>query len=141
MGLDVNILRQVLAEDADALIEAEKHYGESWCRRGGVDSFMMLARKWDRIEHQVNSQYGFNILQACVEDQRPEGIMDDIRDLRRYLTLVEEKVRREYNVHNYQLKKNIDDVGTNFSVTAHPPAVDNTTDEEGEANAGYTGQD
>jgi hypothetical protein len=56
---------------------------------GGIGAFMMLARKWDRIENQAQV-YGWDIFDAMTSDKRPEGIIDDIRDLRRYLLLVEE---------------------------------------------------
>ena len=49
---------------------------------------MMLARKWDRIENQVNDS-NYDIFLALEEDGRQEGLIDDIRDLRRYLLLVE----------------------------------------------------
>ena len=49
---------------------------------------MMLARKWDRLEKQVN-ECNFDVFKAINEDGRDEGIIDDIRDLRRYLFLVE----------------------------------------------------
>ena len=81
----VNILA---TEDVTALHEAEKSYGDSWKKRGGVGAFMMLARKWDRIENQVNDS-NYDIFLALEEDGRQEGLIDDIRDLRRYLLLVE----------------------------------------------------
>ena len=49
---------------------------------------MMLARKWDRIEKQVEG-YRYDIFDAMANDKRPEGLLDDIRDLRRYLFLVD----------------------------------------------------
>ena len=55
---------------------------------------MMLARKWDRLEKQVTEQ-GYDIFQAIAYDGREEGILDDIRDLRRYLFLVEAEVRMQ----------------------------------------------
>ena len=70
------------------LEEAERSYGDSWKQRGGVGAFMMLARKWDRLEKQVN-ECNFDVFKAINEDGRDEGIIDDIRDLRRYLFLVE----------------------------------------------------
>tara|TARA_E500000318_G_C3489141_1_gene183615 strand:- start:134 stop:520 length:387 start_codon:yes stop_codon:yes gene_type:complete len=73
------------------LEEAEQSYGDSWKQRGGVGAFMMLARKWDRLEKQVTEQ-GYDIFQAIAYDGREEGILDDIRDLRRYLFLVEAEV-------------------------------------------------
>ena len=46
-------MRQIAQGDLEALKVAEESYGDSWKRRGGVGAFMMLARKWDRIEKQV----------------------------------------------------------------------------------------
>lgn len=89
--LDSEFAHEIVSADVEELLKAEESYGDSWKRRGGVDSFMMLARKWDRIEYQVRAE-GFNILETCKKDTRPDGIMDDIRDLRRYLILVEHEV-------------------------------------------------
>ena len=75
-------------EDVDALHEAEQSYGDSWRQRGGIGAFMMLARKWDRLEKQTND-FGYDLFAAINDDTRDEGILDDIRDLRRYLLLVE----------------------------------------------------
>tara|TARA_Y100000361_G_C11010182_1_gene263930 strand:+ start:303 stop:599 length:297 start_codon:yes stop_codon:yes gene_type:complete len=85
-------VEKVAGEDVVNLDMAEQSYGDSWKQRGGVGAFMMLARKWDRLEKQVN-EHGYDVFKAANEDQRPEGIMDDIRDLRRYLFLVEAELR------------------------------------------------
>ena len=82
------LLPSILEEDQKALTKAEEYYGNSWKKRGGVGAFMMLARKWDRIEKQVKDT-GYDIFQAIDIDQSDSGILDDIRDLRRYLLLVE----------------------------------------------------
>ncbi len=89
----VNVLAN---DDVSALHEAEKSYGDSWKKRGGIGAFMMLARKWDRIENQSND-YTYDIFLALEEDQRPEGLIDDIRDLRRYLLLVEAQIALQKN--------------------------------------------
>lgn len=89
----VNVLAN---DDVSALHEAEKSYGDSWKKRGGIGAFMMLARKWDRIENQAND-YTYDIFLALEEDQRPEGLIDDIRDLRRYLLLVEAQIALQKN--------------------------------------------
>ena len=89
------IIRQteiISAEDWTSLDRAEEDYGDSWRKRGGIGAFMMLARKWDRIENQV-FDYTYDIFLAREEDKRPEGLMDDIKDLRRYLLLVEAHMR------------------------------------------------
>jgi hypothetical protein len=88
------ILREVeklAQEDVDKLEKAEKSYGDSWKKRGGVGAFMMLARKWDRIAQQNSMKNtGYDIFKAIKEDNYSEtGVLDDIRDLRRYLLLVE----------------------------------------------------
>lgn len=133
-------LEEVAARDVDGLKIAERSYGDSWKKRGGVGAFMMLARKWDRIQEALeprdldSARQNTEDLSACLEhnsipdesgcpivrglpgtakghakelrkileapvpydifdaierDERSEGIIDDIRDLRRYLLLVE----------------------------------------------------
>ena len=81
-------VNQIAHEDVQQLHEAEKSYGNSWKQRGGVGAFMMLARKWDRIESQPQREK-YDIFQTIRIDSREEGVIDDIRDLRRYLLLVE----------------------------------------------------
>lgn len=83
----VECVEQILEEDFIGLDKAQESYGDSWKKRGGVGAFMMLARKWDRIELQT-SRYKGDLLLAIEKDFRVEGIIDDVRDLRRYLILV-----------------------------------------------------
>jgi hypothetical protein len=133
----LNYLQRVAESDISGLWRAERSYGNSWKRRGGVGAFMMLARKWDRIEQRVAGPAGAagvgaaaspaqgdlfahiaaevlehidadrqiaadvlkhvdadrrvvsDVLKHIAVDRRAEGIIDDIRDLRRYLLLVE----------------------------------------------------
>lgn len=85
-------LADVAADDVLGLKKAEQSYGDSWKKRGGVGAYMMLVRKIDRMELQV-SKHHYDIFQAILSDQRPEGVIDDIRDLRRYLMLVEAEIR------------------------------------------------
>ena len=82
----------ISAEDWTSLDRAEEDYGDSWRKRGGIGAFMMLARKWERIENQVVEK-GWDIFKSIEQDIRPEGILDDIKDLRRYLLLVEAHMR------------------------------------------------
>jgi hypothetical protein len=93
--LSQQMLRVCIAmqSDIETLIEKEKDYGDSWKKRGGVGAYMMLARKWDRIENTVKSQeHSYDVFRAMMEDRRDDGLLDDIRDLRRYLLLVESEV-------------------------------------------------
>lgn len=80
-------LEPIALEDARILLCKDAEYGSSWKKRGGVGAFMMLARKWDRIEKQVDG-WGHDLVKALERDTRDEGLGDDIGDLRRYLLLV-----------------------------------------------------
>lgn len=86
-------MRGIAQTDVDELEIAGKSYGDSWKKRGGVGAFMMLARKWDRLENQV-VEFNYDIFDAYFNDDRDEGILDDIQDLRRYLLLIEEHVTK-----------------------------------------------
>ena len=83
-----------MESDIETLVEKEEDYGDSWKKRGGVGAFMMLARKWDRIENSLSDRVDerYDIFHAMMQDMRDDGILDDIRDLRRYLLLVESEV-------------------------------------------------
>ena len=92
----VNNILGLANQDVEGLHSSEQSYGDSWKQRGGVGAFMMLARKWDRLEKQVK-EYNYDVFLAAKDDMREEGILDDIRDLRRYLFLVEAEVRMRGN--------------------------------------------
>jgi hypothetical protein len=85
-------VKDLLTADHLELVKKEKEYGSSWKKRGGVGAFMMAARKWDRIETQVERR-GYDIFTTVYENPSETGILDDIADLRRYLALIEDHVR------------------------------------------------
>jgi hypothetical protein len=91
-NLFLDFLQDTAMEDAVGLERAFQAYGPSWKSRGGIGAFMMLARKWDRLENRLK-KCGWDIFRAIVEDTRGEGVIDDVRDLRRYLLLVESEMR------------------------------------------------
>jgi len=98
----MDYLQQVADNDVAELKKKDKEYGGSWLKRGGVGAFMMLARKWDRIEEQVSKDIPSGILGLddwgkydIIGHGRQggkDGILDDIGDLRRYLLLVESEI-------------------------------------------------
>jgi len=88
MPSDFLHIQSLADKDVDALKKAQESYGDSWRDRGGIGAFMMLARKWDRIENQVTKS-GYDIFRTISNDPSDTGILDDIRDLRAYLLLVE----------------------------------------------------
>ena len=89
-------MKDIAQRDLEALKKGETSYGDSWKRRGGVGAFMMLARKFDRIEHQ-SEKHGWDIFEAGEAFKGEAGLLDDIRDLRRYLLLCEEHILEQSN--------------------------------------------
>lgn len=98
-------LEQVAERDVEVVRQKDAEYGGSWLRRGGVGVFMMLARKWDRIEQQVQQPMlrvnegptvsAYDIIARAQHDPRAEGLRDDVADLRRYLLLLEAHLEAE----------------------------------------------
>lgn len=88
----------IAVRDVLILQVKDRQYGSSWKKRGGVGAYMMLARKWDRIETALKvpgtDDYR-SIFSVGTEDKRKENILEDIADLRRYLLLVEDEIRRQ----------------------------------------------
>lgn len=85
-------IEPIAQEDAAGLLTAHKSYGNSWKKRGGVGMYMIMIRKFDRMELAVE-KYGWDVIEAVKADPRAEGLIDDIRDLRRYLNLIESELR------------------------------------------------
>lgn len=76
--------------DMEVLREKNASYGQSWKRRGGIGAFMMLSRKWDRIDNILKEFNGATFLRQVRNN--PGQVQDDIADLRRYLLLVEDEM-------------------------------------------------
>ena len=99
-GSNFNLISEIADEDVNRLVKAQESYGDSWRSRGGGGAFLMLARKGGRVEKQVTKE-GYDIFKTINNDPSSTGILDDIRDLRRYLLLVEGYVtdnwREEHN--------------------------------------------
>lgn len=88
-------LDAIAQEDIRYVRVKDRDYGSSWKKRGGVGAFMMLARKWDRLEEQCRKQ-GWDIMEAIHHGahtkagQGTDGTsLAEVRDLRRYLLLLE----------------------------------------------------
>lgn len=92
MSEDYDLIQRLATYDVAVLEEKGRTYGDSWRKRGGVGAFMMLSRKWDRIEN-IALGAGYDIFSVCKDNKG--DILDDIQDLRRYLLLVEAHVAGE----------------------------------------------
>jgi len=91
---NLRFIEGIAKDDVDTLISKGETYGDSWKRRGGVGAFMMLARKMDRLENMAKD-HGYDIFEAIKANPSEGGIMDDIRDLRAYLILVESEMMHQ----------------------------------------------
>lgn len=101
----LDYLGRVAQEDVQEILRKEKTYKGSWKARGGVGAFMMLARKWDRLEGMLTGARDgvgvYDIFGAILAETDAPGselaappgedgtVLAEIRDLRRYLLLVE----------------------------------------------------
>ena len=79
-------------QDVDTLHVKDKAYGGSWKRRGGVGAFMMMARKWDRIENLVK-EYDYDIFKML--EANPGDVADDVQDLSCYLLLIRDHMVKD----------------------------------------------
>lgn len=164
MSENYDLLRVIADKDVTILEMKGKSYGSSWRKRGGVGAFMMLARKWDRVENQMEAA-GYDIFEPLhkeMVDGTTDGLLDDIRDLRRYLLLVEGHVMDSLSLtagshdHSRFLDKHgcleCGAVGTHFSdcpVIVRAKARESgrvnealrSALEEGEPDRGYVNQD
>lgn len=113
----LNYLETVAGSDVENIRTKEGTYMGSWKRRGGVGAFMMMARKWDRLESILSGTWSYDIFKAIqsqveMEISRNRAMMPagyeyepsaaiigtdgttlaEVRDLRRYLMLVEAEI-------------------------------------------------
>ena len=75
------------------VVKKNMEYGVSWKKRGGVGAFMMLARKWDRLETMCH-KHNYDVFLAAEEKESSEDLIDTIRDLRNYCTLIENELMK-----------------------------------------------
>lgn len=109
----MDYLHQVTQSDIEVLKHKELTYEGSWKKRGGVGVFMMLARKWDRLENMLkaNRYDVFDTILAA-----PHGtdgsVLAEVRDLRRYLILVEAEMVARGIVFVEEIQREINYPGT-----------------------------
>lgn len=131
-------LVDIAMADVVALYEKGKDYGDSWKKRGGVGAFMMLARKWDRLEGQVQKEPKWDVFEHGVNDTRTEGILDDLSDLRRYLLLVEAEIRNRRAVRRSLASPTLaypgPYVGPHPDIAQHKAGVPYVPDTTGQTN-------
>jgi len=93
-------MEAITVTDIAEVREKDISYGASWKKRGGIGAYMMLARKMDRLEELVKPSY--DIFKKIEDDMTGKDgtVLAEIRDLRRYLLLVEAEMLWRHNDEN-----------------------------------------
>lgn len=114
VGLEAS-LKKVAQSDVEGILVGEEEYDRSWMKDGGVGAWFTMKRCLDRLPVLVSrkpSDSGdrFDIFQHVLADKAGTGVLDSVRDMRRYCMLVEaELVRQGHNLppqrHNDKRKQ------------------------------------
>lgn len=93
-------LHRIAMADVEGLLNAQEKYGDSWRCKGGMGAYFTISRKVDRYEHACKAAE-WDVFAAIRQNPASDGsmfgkdsLLDDVRDLRRYLLLVEEFATR-----------------------------------------------
>jgi hypothetical protein len=87
-------LLRVAEQDVGGLLQARLSYGDSCLKRGGVGFMCNIFRKTDRLEVLAEKPARgerYDLFDIILSDNLADvdGILDTVRDLRRYLMLAE----------------------------------------------------
>jgi len=90
-------VKTVAAEDVALLTKKGEDYADTWKAEGGYSAFFNIYRKWQRIYQQIKQDKPncpkYDVFAHIAADTRQDGIIDDIKDLRCYLLLIEAEMR------------------------------------------------
>ena len=112
---ELDYLEIVSKEDHDHLREKAKFYGDSWKKSGGRSSWFMLRRKIDRLINMLDKE-PTNFEESLAHQdifkkikENPSGadgtVLAEIRDLRRYLLLVESEMLNQKVISPFVFEK------------------------------------
>lgn len=93
-------LQQITRDDVSFVEDKDTQYDASWKRHGGVGAFFTIVRPWDRL-YNYAKQRGFDLFEMIGEEglEGPDGsVIACVRDMRRYLLLVEAHMAEELGV-------------------------------------------
>lgn len=94
----LNHLQAVAVQDVIEIKLKENTYQGSWKRRGGIGAAMMVLRKVDRLEVMLK-EGNYDIFNMIKQDLSGNDgtVLAEVRDLRRYLLLIEAEIRATTN--------------------------------------------
>ncbi len=121
-------IEAVAVADCEELRRKEKTYRGSWKKRGGVGAWMMIARKIDRLEEMLGDA-GDIFEEIALQPAGKDGsVLAEVRDLRRYLLLVEAEVCHRWAIRDMggpgtQAAQILDDVLSMNETVEEDPGV------------------
>lgn len=130
---NLKFLEHIAREDIKQIIAKDGSYGSSWKKRGGVGAFMMMARKWDRIE-KLSADKNYDIFSAIGSDTTyaDSTVLAEVRDLRTYLMLVESEILARHGIRKTTVEDRKEfrtEEGVSVS-TGHPAPFGYVAEEE-----------
>jgi hypothetical protein len=90
-------LEAIVQADVEYVRRKDAQYDASWKKRDGVGAFFTIIRPWDRFEN-ISRSVGYDVFAKIREEglQGPDGsLIACVRDLRRYLLLVEAEMTEQ----------------------------------------------
>lgn len=91
-------LESVARADIEYVQKKDAQYSASWKKREGAGAFFTIARPWDRFE-SISKSVGYDIFAKIQQEglQGPDGsLIACVRDLRRYLLLLEAEMMEQF---------------------------------------------
>jgi len=90
-------LESIAKADIEYVRRKDAQYDASWKKRKGIGAFFTIVRPWDRLEN-ISQSVGYDIFTKIREEglEGPDGsLIACVRDLRRYLLLVEAEMAEQ----------------------------------------------
>jgi hypothetical protein len=90
-------LEAIVQADVEYVRHKDTQYDASWKKRGGEGAFFTIVRPWDRFE-SISRSAGYDLFAKVREEglDGPDGsLIACVRDLRRYLLLIEAEMTEQ----------------------------------------------
>jgi hypothetical protein len=100
-------LSKITQADIEYVKRKDAQYQSSWKRRGGTGAFFTVVRPWDRFESIARTNAAYDIFKIILQEglDGPDGsLIACVRDLRRYLLLLEAEMMEQNGASSRHLE-------------------------------------
>lgn len=91
-------LEIVTKQDLEGVLVGEEEYSRSWLRHGSVGAFFTMIRCMHRFDvlcsRPASNNIEYDVFQHCLDSIGDSGVLNSVRDARRYLLLLEAELIR-----------------------------------------------